>query len=93
MKEVNKNEAYDIESITIDQILELKKWDTIDILKIDIEVAEKELFEDNYKSWLPKVKVIYPETHDRMITKCSFTVINAINQFDEFILYTTTEDT
>ncbi|WGD33963.1 FkbM family methyltransferase [Olleya sp. YS] len=93
MKKVNKDQDYDIESITIDQIMEQKQWDTVDILKIDIEGSEKELFESNYQSWLPKVKVIYIETHDRMITKCAYTVINAINQFDDFILYTTTEGT
>ncbi|RAJ13168.1 FkbM family methyltransferase [Olleya aquimaris] len=93
IKKVDKNDDFDIESITIDQILELKQWDTIDILKIDIEGSEKELFETNYQSWLPKVKVIYIETHDRMIPKCAFTVINTINKFDDFILYTTTDGT
>ncbi len=92
MKEVEAEEDSDIESITLDEILGLKKWDTIDILKIDIEGAEKELFEKNYENWLPKVKVIMVETHDRMMPKCSYTVMNTINKYN-FILYTTTEGT
>ncbi|WP_396181004.1 FkbM family methyltransferase [Flavobacterium sp.] len=79
-------------SVTLDEILTTKKWETIDVLKIDIEGAEKQLFESNYENWLPKTKIIMVETHDRMIPKCSFTVMNTINQFN-FILYTTTEGT
>ena len=38
----------------------------IDIMKIDIEGSEKELFESNYESWLPKVKTLIIELHDHM---------------------------
>lgn len=93
IKEVKKEENYDIEAITISQIIKDKNWDTVDILKIDIEGAEFELFESNYRNWLPKVKVLYVETHDRMKPKCAYTVFKAINEFDDFILYTTTEGT
>lgn len=92
IKEVLENDQYDIESITLDEIIETKKWDTIDILKIDIEGAEKQLFESNYENWLPKTKVIMIETHDRMLPKCSYTVMKTINDYN-FILYTTTEGT
>ena len=50
------------------------------------------LFESHYENWLPKTKVIMIETHDRMIPKCSYTVMETINRYD-FILYTTTEGT
>ncbi|GAA4278507.1 FkbM family methyltransferase [Aquimarina mytili] len=80
---------YDIESITIDQIIDDHSWDTIDILKIDIEGAEKNLFESNYQHWLPKVNVLMIETHDRMVPKCSITVMKALDEYD-FGLYTTT---
>lgn len=93
IKEVPKESGYSIESTTIDDILLEKKWDTLDILKIDIEGSEKELFENDYENWLPKVKIIYIETHDRMKRKCSYAVMKAINEFDQFILYTTNEGT
>jgi FkbM family methyltransferase len=92
IKEVSPNENYDIESITIDEILMSKNIEIIDVLKIDIEGAEKDLFEKNYENWLPKVKIIMVETHDRMIPKCSYSVMKSLNEYN-FILYTTTEDT
>ncbi len=81
---------YDVESVTINQIIDDQKWDEIDILKIDIEGAEKNLFESNYQEWLPKVNVLMVETHDRMVPKCSITVMKALDEFG-FGLYTTTE--
>lgn len=36
----------------------------IDILKVDIEGSEKELFTSNYEEWLPKVRVLVIELHD-----------------------------
>jgi len=81
---------YDIQSVTIDQILKEQNWNEVDILKIDIEGAEKQLFESNYESWLPKVKILMVETHDRMVPKCSITVMKALDRFG-FGLFTTTE--
>lgn len=92
IKEVSETEPYDIASITLDTLMAERGWETIDVLKIDIEGAEKELFESHYENWLPKTKVIMIETHDRMIPKCSYTVMETINRYD-FILYTTTEGT
>jgi len=92
IKEVNQSDEYDIESITLDEIILKNKWETIDVLKIDIEGAEKKLFESDYEEWLPKTKIIMVETHDRMIPKCSNTVMKTIDKYN-FILFTTTEGT
>lgn len=89
VKEVSSEENYDIEAITISEILEQQQWKEIDILKIDIEGAEKQLFSSNYENWLPKVNVIMIETHDRMVPQCSITVMKALDEFG-FGLYTTT---
>lgn len=85
----NKND-YDVESITVADIMENKGWNHIDLVKIDIEGSEKDVFESNYENWLPKTKIIMIETHDRMVEKCSFTVMKALDKFN-FILYTTTD--
>lgn len=58
-KEVNR-----IQSITINDIMKQNNWKQIDILKIDIEGAEKELFEDNC-DWLKSVRMVIIELHDR----------------------------
>jgi hypothetical protein len=90
IKEVAENENYDVSSVAISDLQEKFHFSEIDILKIDIEGAEKEVFEKNYESWLPKVKILFIETHDRMKPNCSYTVMNTLNKFN-FILYTTTE--
>jgi Methyltransferase FkbM domain len=58
-----------------------RNWDTIDILKLDIEGAEKKVFESGYEQWLPKVKVLIVELHDRMRSGCSETVFKAVSQY------------
>jgi FkbM family methyltransferase len=90
IKEVSENESYDVSSLAITDLQEKYNFNEIDVLKIDIEGAEKEVFEKNYEDWLPKVKVLFIETHDRMKAGCSFTIMKALSTYN-FILYTTTE--
>lgn len=92
IKEVSENEPFDVESTTVDVIMAENNFHTLDILKIDIEGAEKDLFEKNYESWLPKVKIVMIETHDRMVPKCAFTVMNTLDKYN-FMLFTTAEGT
>lgn len=81
-EEVSENDAYDLKAITIDKILKQSEHNTIDILKLDIEGAEKEVFSSNYEHWLKKVKILIIELHDRMKEGCSQTVYSAIKKFD-----------
>ena len=69
-------------AITIDNILADNNLDFIDILKIDIEGAEKEVFE-NADSWIQKINVIIIELHDRMKSGCSRIFYNKTNGFSE----------
>ena len=71
-----------IEAISIETILQREGWPVIDILKIDIEGAEKELFSGNYEKWLPLTKVIIVEVHDNMKKGCSKSVFKAISQYN-----------
>ena len=54
----------------------------IDVLKLDIEGSEKEVFEENFEKWLPLTKVLIIELHDEMKKGCSRAVFNAMNKFD-----------
>jgi len=72
-----ENEAT-IKAISIEKIMEQFGLDKIDILKIDIEGSEKELFEKNYGLWIPKVKVILAELHDGMKEGCSMSFFTAL---------------
>lgn len=69
-----------VETFTIDEIMKIAEIDRIDLLKLDIETAEKELFSKNYQSWLPKTKAIVIELHDGMKKGCSKTFFSAANE-------------
>jgi FkbM family methyltransferase len=79
--EVSAGDEYDVEVITIDEILRLSGCSEIGILKLDIEGAEKELFSSNYDSWLGKVKLLIIELHDDMKSGCSDAFYAAINHY------------
>ena len=55
-----------LRGITIDEIAADNKFDTIDILKIDIEGAEFNLFSHNPHTWLPKTRCLIIELHDNL---------------------------
>ena len=52
----------------------------IDILKVDIEGAEKEVFSDTSK-WIDRVGSLIVETHDHMKPGCSQSVHSATRGF------------
>ncbi|HKP33212.1 MAG TPA: FkbM family methyltransferase [Sphingomicrobium sp.] len=52
-----------ITSISIPDIIERHSIDMIDLLKVDIEGSEIEVFSDS-DAWLPKVRALLVETHD-----------------------------
>jgi FkbM family methyltransferase len=81
-KEVLETENYDIESVTIDDLLKKSGNDRIDILKIDIEGSEQELFSCNYESWINKVDVIIVELHNRIRENCEKNFYSAIKKED-----------
>lgn len=67
---------------SIDDIMKDNNWNRIDILKLDIEGSEKEIFSSGYESWLPKTKVLIVETHDRFVKGSSKAVFAAISKYD-----------
>lgn len=71
----------DVKAITVNILLKESGFDKIDILKLDIEGAEKELFSKNYKSWLDKVNILIIELHDRMKKGCAKSFYSAINGY------------
>ncbi|MDQ6482601.1 FkbM family methyltransferase [Dyadobacter sp. LHD-138] len=70
----------EINTITIDDIMNEFHLEYIDLLKLDIESAEKQLFSGDYMTWLPKTKVIIIELHDWITDGCSKPFFSAINQ-------------
>lgn len=65
MEPDDKQDNNNIKSITLNQLMENYGIEHIDILKIDIEGSEMELFESNYENWLPRTKMMLIEFHER----------------------------
>ena len=78
--EADESDSDAIKAVTIDEILADSGFEEIDILKIDIEGSEKEIFSRNSENWLKKVKIIVLELHDRLIPGCSDSVYNALKK-------------
>jgi len=64
--QVQESEGHEdaIAAITIEDIMQLASTEFIDILKLDIEGAEKEVFSGR-PEWLAKVGILIIELHDR----------------------------
>lgn len=58
-----KEEAI-IEAVGLDDLMNSEQISQIDLLKIDVEGGEVELFKSNHLPWLQKTKIIALEIHD-----------------------------
>ncbi|MDR3487956.1 MAG: FkbM family methyltransferase [Bradyrhizobium sp.] len=68
----------------IPTLLSQAGFEEVDILKVDIEGAELELFAQSTRVWLPKIKLLVVETHDRFRPGSEEAVRHAVNElFDE----------
>lgn len=81
-----------VPGITVTELMRQFELRSIDLLKIDIEGAEKELFESGCEDWLFSTKAILIELHDRLSPGCSNAFFGAIvdrpfahSQVDEYV--------
>jgi FkbM family methyltransferase len=59
-----------VDALTVSTIMSMFDTDRIDILKIDVEGAEKEIFAHS-DAWIDHVRVIFAELHDRLRPGCT----------------------
>jgi FkbM family methyltransferase len=69
-----------IRAITVNDIMQDYHIDRIDLLKLDIEGSEKEVFA-NSGSWIENVEAICIELHDRFKVGCSRAFFKAVEEF------------
>jgi len=69
-----------IRARTIPQIMEENKWTSIDILKLDVEGAEEEIFNPDSIHWLKKTRVLVIELHDRFKAGSSMKFFRALTE-------------
>ncbi len=75
-----------IQGITMDDLLEELGVNSIDLLKLDVEGGEKEIFNADSSRWLSKVDVLAVELHDSRVPGCSraFYLATAAEDFAEY---------
>ncbi len=66
-----------VHTVTLPWLFDSYSFESIDILKVDIEWAEKELFEKNI-SWIQRVSNIAIELHDRFKHWCSYSFFSSV---------------
>jgi len=81
-KEVSNDFDNTFRGFNIESIMKEYKIEEIDILKIDIEGSEIELFSKNFEYWLPRTKAIYIELHDWNRKGCSKIFFSTLFNYD-----------
>lgn len=71
-----------IKGFSIDDIIKRSKWKNADLVKLDIEGSEKEVFEHRPDTWLNSAKGLIIELHDWLKPNCSDAVYNAVNPYN-----------
>ncbi len=69
-------------AFSIDEIMRQHQIDRIDLLKVDIEGAELEVF-SNPSAWLDRVGVVIVETHERFRPGSRAAVRSALSKFED----------
>lgn len=69
-----------VKAMTVDMVMRSFNLERIDILKIDIEGAEKEVFSDS-SSWIESVDALIVELHERMKEGCNSSFYNGSKGF------------
>lgn len=82
VEEVKNNNEYEVKGISMEECMKIMGWNKVDLLKLDIEGSEKELFSTGYEKWLDKVKVIILELHEKMRVGATESFYNAIKNYD-----------
>ncbi len=83
-------ESSAVPGYTIQHLMTSYRIDRIDLLKIDIEGAERFVFEAD-TGWLAKVRVLAIELHDNLTAGCSAALFRALQPYT-YQLHTTGEN-
>lgn len=82
VREIPTQEPGAIKGFTIPELMKKHGWDTIDILKLDIEGSEKNVIMTDADAWLPKTKFIAVEFHDRRTKDSSKEFFKVLDKYN-----------
>jgi FkbM family methyltransferase len=69
-------------AVTISDIMKKYSWETIDVIKMDIEGSEISVFEKNYDYWLKNTKILLIELHERKAAGCTAVFNKAVGNYN-----------
>jgi len=81
VSETESNTFDTIEALTMADMMTKHGLDRIDFLKVDIEGAELELFENGFEDWLPKVRLLAIELHEHTRPGCCKSFFSALSRY------------
>ena len=79
VEETDEPGAQTLPAVTLGQVLRDSGQPAIDLLKIDVEGAEQEVFSASCDDWLPRTNAIMIELHDRFRPGCSDAFFSAVS--------------
>ncbi|MEX2231777.1 MAG: FkbM family methyltransferase [Cyclobacteriaceae bacterium] len=82
VEECDKGDPGSFCAVSITSFMQHHGIEKIDLLKMDIEGAEREVFSANYDYWLIRTKMIIIELHDWLKAGCSSVFFNAIARYN-----------
>lgn len=81
VEETNTEADGAFQAYSINDLITHMGWKSVDFLKLDIEGSEMNVFASGYESWLPKVKVLIVELHEKMQPGCTEVFEKAISKY------------
>ena len=87
VEEVEANYNAQLKGLTIDRLLFESQEEIIDILKIDIEGAEREIFKNGTPYWLKRTRILLIELHDFIVPGCSADFYEATKDLSFIMFY------
>ena len=78
MREPAESMAETVEAYTVAQLIERVDCGRLDLLKMDVEGAEEQIFRDA-SEWLDRVDVMMVELHDRLVPGCAEALYAALH--------------
>jgi len=71
-----------IPALSVDDLMIQHNYQSIEILKMDIEGSEKDLFDHNTDKWLSRIKFLIIELHDTMRPGASMSLFKALSPYN-----------
>lgn len=78
MEPGNAEDANAVEAMTVSDTIRQLGDNGIDLLKLDVEGAEREIFSEGYQAWIDRVQAFIVELHDRDLEGCAMRFYRAI---------------